>query len=85
MSGELRHLRGGCPGRKARRPEQRRAGDLTLRDPGGSAKKLADLAKVIGILRDANYRGYVALEYEAAEDANVAVPRHLAELRKLIG
>ncbi|MBI3469612.1 MAG: sugar phosphate isomerase/epimerase [Planctomycetes bacterium] len=53
--------------------------------PAGSAKHPADLAKFVGILRDANYRGYVALEYEAAEDPNVAVPRHLAELRKLIG
>ena len=53
--------------------------------PKGSSKQPADLARVIRILRDANYRGYVALEYEAAEDANTAVPRHLAELRKLIG
>ncbi len=52
--------------------------------PKGSAKQPADLARIVGMLRDAGYRGYVALEYEAAEDANVAVPRHLAELRKLI-
>jgi sugar phosphate isomerase/epimerase len=53
--------------------------------PQGSAKQPADLARIVGILRDAHYRGYVALEYEAAEDANIAVPRYLAELRKLIG
>lgn len=53
--------------------------------PKGSEKQPADLARLVKILRDANYRGYVVLEYEAAEDANTAVPRHLAELRKLIG
>jgi sugar phosphate isomerase/epimerase len=53
--------------------------------PAKSTKQPADLARIVKILRDANYRGYVALEYEAAEDANAAVPRHLAELRKLIG
>ncbi len=53
--------------------------------PKGSSKQPADMARIIRILRDAQYRGYVALEYEASEDANTAVPRHLAELRKLIG
>lgn len=47
-------------------------------------KQPADLAKIVKILRDANYRGYVVLEYEAAEAALVAVPRHLKELRELI-
>jgi hypothetical protein len=36
-------------------------------------------------MRKANYRGYVTLEYEAAEDPLTAVPRHLAALRKAIG
>lgn len=31
------------------------------------------------------HRGYVALEYEADEDALSAIPGHLAELRRLIG
>ncbi len=52
--------------------------------PGGK-KQDADLGKVIKILKDANFHGYVALEYEAAEDPKVAVPRHVKELRKLIG
>lgn len=51
----------------------------------GAKKEDADLEKLIGILRNVNYRGYVALEYEAKEDAKTAVPRHLAELRKLMG
>ena len=33
----------------------------------------------------ADYRGYVALEYEAAEDPKTAVPRAAAELKKLMG
>ena len=33
------------------------------------------------MLRDGGYQGFVALEYEAAEDPWTAVPRHLAELR----
>jgi sugar phosphate isomerase/epimerase len=53
--------------------------------PKGSPMEPADLKKVIGILRDANYRGYVALEYEGKEEPKVAVPRYLTELRKLVG
>jgi sugar phosphate isomerase/epimerase len=48
-------------------------------------KEPADLARVIKIFRDTNFHGYVALEYEAAEEPKVAVPRLLKELRKLIG
>lgn len=44
----------------------------------------ADLKRVIQIIRDANYHGYIALEYEATEDPFVAVPRHVQELKKLI-
>jgi len=48
-------------------------------------KEAADLKRLVNILREAGYRGYVALEYEAAEDPKTAVPRHIAALRKLIG
>lgn len=50
----------------------------------GGKRVPADFARLVGILRDAKYRGYLALEYEAAEDPAVAVPRHLKELRALI-
>lgn len=50
----------------------------------GKATEEADLKRLVEILRTANYRGYVALEYEAKEDAKVAVPRYLAELKKLM-
>lgn len=48
-------------------------------------KEDADLAKVVKILKDANFHGYVALEYEAKDDPKVAVPKYVKELRKLIG
>lgn len=51
----------------------------------GKKKEPADLSKIVNILRDARYSGYVVLEYEAAEDPLKAVPRHLKELRNLIG
>ena len=48
-------------------------------EPGG--KQPTDFARVVGLLRQANYQGYVTLEYEAEEDPWQAVPRHLKELR----
>lgn len=51
----------------------------------GNKREEADLAKVVKILKDANFHGFVALEYEAKEDAKVAVPKYVKELRKLIG
>jgi sugar phosphate isomerase/epimerase len=47
-------------------------------------KEEADLARVVKILKDANFHGYVALEYEAKDDPKVAVPKYVKELRKLI-
>ena len=47
-------------------------------------KEPADLARVIDILRKADYRGYVVLEYEEAEDPMTEIPKHLAHLRELI-
>lgn len=44
----------------------------------------ADLERVVKILADAGYRGYVVLEYEGKEDPKVAVPRHIETLRKFI-
>jgi sugar phosphate isomerase/epimerase len=48
-------------------------------------KEDADLPRLVGILRAAGYRGYVALEYEAEEDPKTAVPRHVRTLQKLMG
>ena len=57
---------------------------VELRDEAGK-KVPADMSRLIGILKRAKYRGYVVLEYEAKEDPFTAIPRHLKELRKLIG
>ena len=51
--------------------------------PGGQHQP-TDLAKVLKILRDAGYSGWVALEYEAKEEPLEAIPRYLDQLRKLI-
>lgn len=51
----------------------------------GMAKEEADLPRKLAMLRAANYRGYVALEYEGSEAPKIAVPRYVAQLRKLIG
>jgi hypothetical protein len=48
-------------------------------------KQDADLARLMDILRTANYRGYVALEYEAEEEPKAAIPRHIETLKKLMG
>ncbi len=52
--------------------------------PAGKNRVPTDYARVVGILRKAGYRGYVALEYEAAEDPYTAAPKHLAALRKAL-
>jgi sugar phosphate isomerase/epimerase len=49
----------------------------------GRDKEEADLKRLVQILRQAHYRGYVALEYEANEDPKVGVPRAARALRPL--
>lgn len=51
----------------------------------GRKPEEADLKRKFQMLRNVNYRGYVILEYEAAEDAKVAVPRYARILRDLCG
>ena len=50
----------------------------------GQKKEPADLKKLVQILRDVNYQGFVALEYEAAEDPWKAVPPLLKDLKGLL-
>ncbi|MBA4031820.1 MAG: sugar phosphate isomerase/epimerase [Planctomyces sp.] len=47
-------------------------------------KELADIPRIISILKDADYKGYLILEYEAAENPDEAIPRYVEELRKLM-
>ncbi len=50
----------------------------------GQKPEPADFPRLIKMLRDAGYQGYIALEYEAAEDPWQAVPRVLAQLKELL-
>jgi len=49
--------------------------------PAGKGSEPADFKRIITILRDANYSGYITLEYEAREDPYKQVPQHLEKLR----
>lgn len=51
---------------------------------GANPAESADLKKLAGILREANYQGFVALEYESKPDPWRAVPEHLAKLREAL-
>jgi sugar phosphate isomerase/epimerase len=51
----------------------------------GRPQEEADLRRLTDILRAANFRGYIALEYEGSEEPRTAIPRHLATLRQLMG
>ena len=45
------------------------------------AKVTSDIPRVVALLKQAGYRGYIVLEYESKPDPYEAVPKHLAELR----
>jgi sugar phosphate isomerase/epimerase len=47
-------------------------------------KEPTDFARVVSILKNAGYRGYVVLEYEEEDDPKQAIPGFISELRKLI-
>ena len=47
-------------------------------------KAPADLPRLMGILKKARYQGYVAVEFEAAEDPYEAVPPLLQKLKPLL-
>ena len=49
----------------------------------GGKKEPADLARVVKILKDADYRGYLVLEYEE-QDPHGEIPGYLRKLRELI-
>jgi sugar phosphate isomerase/epimerase len=53
--------------------------------PVNGVKQPADLRRIVDILRQADYSGYVTLEYEAKEDPYQAIPRYLDELRRYLG
>jgi sugar phosphate isomerase/epimerase len=47
-------------------------------------KQPADLKRMVDILKQANYRGYVVLEYEEREPLK-EIPEYIHKLRELIG
>lgn len=53
--------------------------------PKGKPKEPADLGRLMKILRDVDYRGYVALEYEGDEEPKTAIPAAIDQLKKLMG
>lgn len=53
-------------------------------NPGGKGKVPADLPRIMKIIKDSGYRGYVALEYEAEEPVMEAAPKVLAKLKELL-
>lgn len=57
---------------------------VTMSGPDRKRYK-ADFGKILDILDDADYRGYIALEYEDSEEPKEAVPRYIEQLQKLIG
>ena len=53
--------------------------------PTGKPKVEADLARMVAILKKANYHGPVALEYEAAAEPRDVVPNYIEQMSKLLG
>jgi len=51
---------------------------------GDGSDIIADLPRLVKILREANYHGYLALEYESAEDPYIGIPKLMTELKSLI-
>lgn len=55
---------------------------VMMRPNGG--REPADFGRIVKMLKDAGYRGYVVLEYEEKEDPFEAIPRHIEALRKAV-
>ena len=45
------------------------------------AKVMSDVPRVVALLKQAGYRGYIVLEYESKPEPYEAIPKHLAEIR----
>ena len=52
---------------------------------GGRGNEVpADIPRIVKILKDAHYKNFIVLEYEAKEEPKEAIPGYLKQLRKLI-
>lgn len=58
---------------------------VEIKRAGAKAMEPADLKKIATLLRESNYQGWVALEYEAKPDPFTAVPEHLKAMREALG
>lgn len=54
---------------------------VEIQRAGKTEKEPSDIKRLVKILRDANYQGFVALEYEAKPEPYDVIPKHLDELR----
>jgi sugar phosphate isomerase/epimerase len=52
--------------------------------PKGGKKQDADYGRIVDIMRKVKYRGFITLEYEAAEDPLTGIPKHLEAIRKVL-
>jgi sugar phosphate isomerase/epimerase len=50
-------------------------------EAGPEPKVPTDITRIVKLLKDAGYRGYIVLEYESKPEPYEAIPKHLAELR----
>lgn len=57
---------------------------VEMKKRGQKDAEATDYPRIVKILRDVKYQGYVTLEYEAKEDPWTAVPRELKKLRDAI-
>ncbi len=57
---------------------------VEIKRRGQTKHEPSDFPRLVKILREANYQGYVALEYEATEDPWTAVPRWLKQLKEAL-
>lgn len=56
---------------------------MKIAGPDGADAEI-DYPAIASLMKSANYRGFVSLEYEGAEDAETAVPRCAEYLRKIL-
>lgn len=54
---------------------------VTVVGPDGKQRVDADYPRIVKVLREANYRGYLSLEYEGKEDPMTGVPKVLRKIR----
>lgn len=53
--------------------------------PTGKPKEEVDVQRIVNILRKAEYRGYLTVEYEGAEEPKTAVPKLIQAMKGAIG